>query len=210
MPIEEIWELAPTDIVDYVFLMELFKEYKQPRLKIAYLIQKGSLIRVKKGLYVLGPPYQRGMYRLEVLANLIYGPSYVSLEYALGYYGLIPERVVEITSMTCNRNKHFNTPVGRFSYHYLHPNTYPVGVVYQTMEKGGFLMASKEKALADCVARRTDLKSSTAVADYIVGLRIDVSELAKISLKRMHDIAKIYQNLQVDFLQVVLKDMHHK
>ncbi len=206
---QEIWGFAPTDIVDYVFLMELFKDYKQPRLKIAYMIKKGALIRVKKGLYVLGPPYNRGMYRLEVLANLIYGPSYVSLEYALGYYGLIPERVVELTSITCSRNKNFNTPVGRFSYHYLHLHKYPIGVTYQAMEKGGFLMASKEKALADCVARRVDLKTLFAVADYVVGLRIEASELAKISLKKMHDIAKIYQSLQVDFLQEVLKDMQH-
>jgi hypothetical protein len=202
---EKIWEFAPFDIVDYPFLMDFFKEKKQPRLKIAYWIHKGALIRIKKGLYVLGPPYNRGLYRLEILANLIYGPSYISLEYALGHYGLIPERVVEVTSITSGRNKYFETPLGRFSYRHLHPHKYPIGVTYQTLEKGGFLIACKEKALADCVARRTDLHTRSDVEDYILGLRIERSELTKMSLKKMKEIAKIYQSHQIDFLFEILK-----
>ena len=51
----------------------------------------------------------------EILANLIYGPSSISLDYALYYYGLIPEHVRVVTSITPQRNKIFNTPIGQFT-----------------------------------------------------------------------------------------------
>lgn len=56
-----------------------------------------------------------------MLAGLIHGPSYISLECALGFYGLIPERTKEITSICMGKKsrkvKRFETPLGRFSYH---------------------------------------------------------------------------------------------
>ena len=58
----------------------------------------------------MGKKHRSELIQLEVLANLIYGPSYVSYEYALTYYGLIPERVFEVTSATTQKNKMFNTP----------------------------------------------------------------------------------------------------
>ncbi|MBF5059620.1 hypothetical protein [Candidatus Neptunochlamydia vexilliferae] len=67
------------------------------------------------------------MYSLEILANKIYGPSYVSLEYALAYYGMIPEHVVEVTSVTSKRKRLYNTPVGRFSYTPIPLSLYGVG-----------------------------------------------------------------------------------
>lgn len=208
--IEKIWEKAPTDIVDYPFMMELLKGFKQPRQKLSSLLKEGVLIRVKKGLYVLGERYSRGLYSREMLANLIYGPSYVSLEFALSYYGLIPERVVEVTSMTPARNKKFDTPLGRFSYHYLRVDKYAGGVSYVAEEKGGFLIASKEKALADCVARHHALKTRDEVADYLRGLRIEESDLAEMSLKKIGEIAKLYRSPQVNHLKQLLKLYHAK
>lgn len=205
---QKILTLAPTDIVDYLFLMDIFKKYEQPRAKIAYLLKKGALIRVKKGLYIIGPTYSRGLYSREILANLIYGPSYVSFEYALSYYNLIPERVEEVTSVTCSRNKTFDTPVGRFSYHYLHLHKYPIGVTYTRWSKGGFQIATKEKALADSVARQANLKSRNNVADYLFGLRIEENELAKMSLKKFSEIAKIYGTRSVNLLYEFLKEYH--
>lgn len=216
---EKFLAQAPTGIVDYLFLMDALKGYKKPRSKITSLLKKGELIRVKKGLYVIvdqtfiegGGIVRRYYYSKEVLANLIYGPSYLSLEYALSYYGLIPERVEEITSVTSSRNKKFETPVGRFSYSYLHPDKYPIGVTYERMgDKGGFLIATVEKALADCVARHPHLKTGADIADYINGLRIEQSFLAKMHLKKIREIAKIYQNHQVDLLKNFLEEIHEQ
>jgi hypothetical protein len=217
--LRRIWLEAPTEIVDYLFLMECLKDYKKPRSKLSSLLKAGVLIRIKKGLYVIGKQafVAQGnggdypLYSREMLANLIYGPSYISLEFALAYYDLIPERVEEVTSMTCSRNKKFNTPLGRFNYHYLRMEKYPVGVTYAKIdEKRGFLIATKEKALADLVARHSDLKTQEDMFDYIAGLRIEPEDLKKFSLKKMREISNVYKNHQVDLLNNLIIILHHE
>src|SRR5205085_9208942 len=103
---------AQREEIDYQFLLSLLLEYARPREKISAWLKSGELIRVKKGLYIFGPQVAQGPYSPEVLANLIYGPSAISLNYALSFYGLIPERVTTITSITNKRNKQFSTAVG--------------------------------------------------------------------------------------------------
>ena len=112
--LNKIRKLALSNEVDYRFVMDCLKNYASPLGKLSRILHSGDLIRVKKGLYVFGEPYRRGNLSMEMLANMIYGPSYVSLEWALSYYGLIPEKVEEITSVTMKRKKKYDTPIGRF------------------------------------------------------------------------------------------------
>ena len=101
---------------DYQTLLDALRGYASPRDAITGLLRDRVIIRVKKGLYVFGPAYARRPYSRELLANLIYGPSYVSLDYALQHYGLIPEQVHAVTSLTVSRAKRFQTPIGLFIY----------------------------------------------------------------------------------------------
>ena len=78
---------------DYQALMAALPEYANPRDKVTVLLRRGDIIRVKKGFYVFGDELRRRPYSRELLANLIYGPSFVSLDSALSFHGLIPERV---------------------------------------------------------------------------------------------------------------------
>lgn len=80
----------PFEEFDYQILLNSLRGYAHPRKKITALLRKGEIIRVKKGLYIFGAQHRRSPYCRELLANLIYGPSCISLEYALHYYGLIP------------------------------------------------------------------------------------------------------------------------
>ena len=125
--IRQLQNLSPGEEIDYTFVMDCLKGYSSPRAKLTSLLKNKDLIRVKKGLYVFGSDYRRQPYSLEIMANKIYGPSYVSLEYALAYYGLIPEYVTEITSVTIKRSRSFSTPIGRFSYFHLPCQLYCVG-----------------------------------------------------------------------------------
>ena len=84
--------------------------------QIQRALKSGEVIQVRRGLYHLSPSIYPSLVSTEVLANLIYGPSYVSLESALAYHGWIPEAVRNCTSVTSGRPKHFDTPHGRFSY----------------------------------------------------------------------------------------------
>ncbi len=124
------------EVLDYPLVMSLLRGYVNPRAAITRLLKKKVLIRVKKGLYVFGPDYSNLPYRLEILANLVYGPSCISLQYALASYGLIPERVIEVTCVTPKRDKLFETKVGRFRYRYQRKSRYTPGIDRRVLEDG--------------------------------------------------------------------------
>ena len=133
------------EIFDYQTLIDALGDLSAPRDKITTLLQQGIIIRVKKGLYVFGDRYRRQPYSKELLANLVHGPSYISLDYALAYHGLIPERVEALTSVTPNRSRRFATPVGLFIYRQVPARAYEVGVVRAEADhEQAFLIASPE------------------------------------------------------------------
>lgn len=192
---------------DYTFLLSHLQKYSKPRDKITRLLKNNDIIRIKKGLYVFGERYRKGLVSLEVLANLIYGPSYISFEYALSYYGMIPERVSEITCVTTHKNKLFNTPLGYFSYRHLPLKKYEIGISQQCVEADRcFLMATKEKALADIVGRQKGFKTEKDLSEYLIqGLRIEERELSKLNKTMMSAIANGYNQDSVYLLSKLIK-----
>jgi hypothetical protein len=210
MRIENIRKTVGREVIDYQTLLSLLSNYLYPRDKITEWLKSGDLIRVKKGLYVFGKNVQLTPYSLEVLANLIYGPSAVSLSYALSYYGLIPERVTTITSITNKRNKLFLTPVGEFTYQYLNPTKYPVGIeLMQSATKNNFLMASLEKALCDyifLVDKKVELNNIADIETYLMqDLRVDENILQTIKLQRLIEICRIYEDPRLNLLITFIK-----
>ena len=176
--IEKLRKIAGREEIDYPFLLSTLSEYAYPRDKISSWLKSGDLIRVKKGLYVFGKHAALYPYSKEVLANLIYGPSAISKIYALSYYGMIPERVSEMTSITNKRNKLFNTPVGLFSYQYLNNRKFSIGIqLMQSSTSNSYLIASPEKALCDHIYlsdRRWAFQKLDDLENYLLqDLRID-------------------------------------
>ncbi|MFA6916770.1 MAG: hypothetical protein WC222_10275 [Parachlamydiales bacterium] len=198
-----------TEEFDYEGLMQTLRSYKKPRDAVTRFLRDGSIIRVKKGLYVFGENYRRGVICKESIANLIYGPSYISLEYALSYYGLIPERVEQITSMTPLRSKTFQTPVGVFTYVHLLPRKVAVGVtVVEADSQHQFLIATPEKALADRISFHKNLTSTRDVYSFVCeGLRIEEDMLAKLQIPLLKKIEEIYQNPAVTHLIQLVKEL---
>ena len=180
----------PTTEIDYNFLVSYLRDYRYPRNKIGSLLKAGQLVRVKKGLYVKAG----GGFSSPVLANMIYGPSYVSQDYALSLYALIPERVHVVTSMTLGRTKRFETPVGVFTYEPLPEHLFPIGIRRtEVTHTQPFLVASPEKALVDIIWKRADLDAPSALEDFLVGDRrveLDVPHL--FSMTRMRELARAY------------------
>jgi len=133
-------------------LMALLSDYESPRKKMTSLKKKGLIKSIKQGVYLVKEDLGLRPYSKEVLANLIYGPSYISLETALSKYGFIPERVTTTTSISIGRGKSFSTPVGEFEYHNIKDSIYPVGVALKEVYQGVFCQyATAEKALLDFV-----------------------------------------------------------
>lgn len=193
---------------DYQVLLDSLKQYERPRDKITSLLRQGVIIRVKKGIYVFGQKYARRPFSREILANMIYGPSCISLDFALQYHGLIPERVEAITSVTSGRGRRFVTPVGLFIYRRVPPEAFPVGVDQVQFNDGRtFLIAVPEKALADKIQedRGTGIRSQRDMLWYLIeNLRIDGESLSKLNVETLSILAERYGSRKLKLLNRVI------
>lgn len=209
---EPIRQLIPVEEFDYLTLTNALAGYAHPRDKISQLLGNGTLIRVKKGLYIFGKAYRLRPYSPEILANLIYGPSFISLDYALQYYGLIPEGVETITSVTIGRSRKFETPIGHFSYHMIPAAAIRSGMARVEASDGRFfLMAHPEKALADKLwsVRGVEIRSLRDVETYLLeDLRLEMSWLSKFDVDRFTDYARRYSSRKLTYLDKFIREGH--
>jgi hypothetical protein len=193
---------------DYQTLLDSLKQYECPRDKITSLLRQGAIIRAKKGIYVFGSKYARRPFSREILANMIYGPSCISLDFALYYHGLIPERVEAVTSVTSGRGRRFVTPLGLFIYRQVPPMAFPVGIDQVQIEGGRVcLMAVPEKALADKIQdeRGTGIRSQDDMRRYLMqNLRIDAESLEKLQLDTISILAERYGSRKLRLLNKVI------
>ncbi len=203
----QLRKTIPQEEFDYMLLVDALSSYSGVRQKINELLKSGIIIRVKKGLYTFGPEYNHVPICKEVLANLIYGPSCISLEYALSYHGLIPERVEIITSITPKRDKEFNTPLGQFNYRYLGADKYPHGIEQIWIDQNHpILIASPEKALCDyIVLNRIGNNEEFNAQEFLESdLRIDQSHWKQFKPDILHKLNKFYRNRSIESLLGVL------
>ncbi len=212
MTIHDIRNAVPNEEIDYTVLASFLAPYGNVRDKIGRFLRAGELIRIKKGLYVFGPSVAREPYSRETLANLIYGPSAISLEYALSRYGMIPERVDTVTSVTTSRNKLFTTPAGIFSYTHQHPSRYTEGAsLVKLDDRRRALMATREKALADQLTlsrKPRDVHDERALATFLSeDLRIDLGNLASFNLARLRRIEKASPGSIITLLRSLVEQL---
>jgi len=196
-------EKAPGEELDYGFVIECLNMYKNPRVKLNHLLKIKALIRIKKGIYIFGKNFAREPYSFEVLANMIYGPSYISLEWACQYYRLIPEKVTTVTSITTQRSRRFQTPVALFTYDHLSLSAFPVGVtLMQFSENQQALMATKEKAFADLlVVRRGSFASKKHFKETIFeDLRIEEDDFYSLNLSLLNEIYQAHPHSAIQYL----------
>jgi hypothetical protein len=209
--INTLRDIIPFEEFDYQTLMDAVRGYEQPRDKISGLLRKGYIVRVKKGLYVFGNSFQRSPYSREVMANLIYGPSYISLEYAMQYHGLIPERVEVVTSVTTGRSRKFTTPVGGFSYRMIPLSAFRCGMDRIELDDGrAFLMATPEKALSDKLVSLRGAGMTTQKGIYqllIEDMRISTDSIISLNPERIMAMADSYRSRRLTLLARLIERM---
>lgn len=158
-------------------LRSLLSDLKYPQNKISDLEKSGELIRLKRDLYI----YSKSAISKELIANHLYGASYISLETALSYYGIIPERVYAIRSMTTKRAKSFTTPIGNFEYKTVPIEYFNIGLHQEIIDNQyAFLIATPTKAICDMILTTPNLRlqSIKAMQNYLTeDLRIDFNIL---------------------------------
>lgn len=212
--IDALRQSIPGEEFDYQLLMDALRGYVRPRSKVTSLLKARDLVRVKKGIYIFGPRHRRRPYSREILANLLYGPSCLSLDYALHHYGLIPEKVETLTSVTTGRARTFSTGVGVFSYSRVPLGVFRLGVARLELEGGqGFLMATPERALADKVVqdRGLSVASRTEMEEYLLkNLRLDVDRLRGLDPDIIELYGKRYGSRKVRLLGVVVRRFKEK
>ena len=170
-------------------VLELLTEYKSPNDKISELIKSEALISIRRGLYIAGPKLDLPTPEPFLIANHLRGPSYVSLESALSYWGMIPERAYEISSVTIKTSKLYKSSIGRFSYKKLKTPYYSYGIKsIKFSPKQTMLIASPEKALCDKVVLtpRINLRSLKQTREFLLeDLRMDSEVLKTLDTKVM-------------------------
>jgi hypothetical protein len=170
-------------------ILELLSKYKSPNDKISELLKSKELISIRRGLYTIGPKLDLPSPEPFLIANHLRGPSYVSLESALSYWNMIPERVYEISSVTTKTSKLYKTPVGRYSYKQLRTPYYSYGIKsIEYSSKQTVLLASREKALCDKIVLtpKINLRSIKQTKEFLTeDLRMDLEVLRILDTKVM-------------------------
>jgi predicted transcriptional regulator of viral defense system len=119
------------------------------RRQLVDWVKQGKVVQLKKGMYTLSSEDRSVNLSQYYLANHLYSPSYISLETALSYYGLIPERVCAITSVSTKKTQRFKNTYGVFIYRHLKQAAYKDFEVVEDEYKNIFYIASPEKAIVD-------------------------------------------------------------
>jgi len=181
------------DVFDYLQLTEALSSYGNVWSKITRLLSGGEIIRLKKGLYAFPEPLRKAPLNPCMIANMLYGPSYVSCDYALSYYGLIPEKVELVTSMTTGRPREFKTPAGTYQYIQHRSHDYACGIRMEKAAGSSFLIAEPEKAVYDKAL--TDRRfNGTGIVEYLrEDLRLDEEQLGGLNREiflELHDLAR--------------------
>lgn len=184
-------------------LLEELREYASPRSKLSRMAKNGEIFPIVKGLYETekGTP---GIY----LAGSIYGPSYVSFEYALGHYGLIPEAVYTLTCATFEKKKakKYETPFGTFTYRDVPSEAFPLALKMVNEDGYYYRIATPEKALCDMLYT---LRPTVNAAELHImlndDLRIEDSELKKLDADLVAELSEHYHTTNVKRLCTLLR-----
>lgn len=205
--VDKIRESVAQDIFTDDVLMNLLHGTPDRRYGlIKRAIAAGKIVHIRRGLYALAKQYQRKGVNLFELAQLIYGPSYISFESALDYHGWIPEAVYAVTSACAKKAREFATPYGTFLYTRIPFPTLYCGVERVASSNGTFLMADPWKALVDLVyAYKRDW---TGIDPVIKSLRIEKDTVERAEKEVLFLLEKEYKNRRVEkFIHGVKKDL---
>ena len=180
-------------------IASLYPNITSVNRKVANLEKEGRIIRLKRGMYVVNPNESGKLLSLGLIGNVLYGPSYVSMLTALREYGLIPERVEVIESMTTHLTVSFENPVGTFEYHHCARDYYSIGITQREEEEVTYLIATPEKALCDYIVCTPRLPLRFIKDTYIFleeDLRLDMDAFMEMNVDIFRQCAAVSKKQQ--------------
>jgi predicted transcriptional regulator of viral defense system len=184
-------------------ILEELKQYASPASKLSRMVNNGERIPIVKGLYETDsstPGY--------LLAGSIYGPSYLSFEFALSYHGMIPEAVYTFTSATFEKKKKkkYETPFGTFTYRDVPSEAYSLGVIIVHEGDYSFQIATPEKALCDTLYTKSPVANQKELQNLLFeDMRIDEIEFRKLNIDDISLLAEKYRSTNVQKLSRLMR-----
>lgn len=172
--------------------------YSNKNNKISRDIRDGKLFKIITGLYETNPNTPG-----YLLAGSIYGPSYISFEYALSFYGLIPERVTTVTCATFDKKKkkQYVTNFGIFTYRDVPKLVYPEEIILKEKSEYSYQIASPEKALCDKLYTLSPLNNYSNLSNMLFNdLRIDEAVFNKLDVDKIERLSNLYNSTNVTLL----------
>jgi len=185
--------------VNTAAIASIYPDVKTANRKVAGLEKTGRIIRLKRGLYVVSPQESGILLSLNLIGNMLYGPSYVSMLTALREYGLIPERVDIVQSMTTHLTVSFENKAGRFEYQHCAKDYYPIGITQRQEEGVTYLIASPEKALCDYIISTPRLPLRFLKDTYVFleeDLRLDMAAFMEMDVNIFKQCAAVSKKQQ--------------
>lgn len=192
-------------------IASLFPEVKTKSAKVAQLEKAGEIIRLRRNLFVVNPQETNLPLSSGLIANHLLAPSYVSMQTALRYYGLIPEAVYTVQSMTFKAAKKFNTPIGNFCYYHISREAYPIGITQIKERNGVYIMATPEKALCDLIANLSgiNLRYQKEALEFLEeNLRFDMDRFSQLNPEIFSEYAK--KGKKSTSILTILKLLQHE
>jgi len=162
------------------------------RRQLGRWVKAGKVYQLRRGLYALAPPYQQTRPHPFLVANQLVRPSYVSLQSALAYYGLIPEYVPVTTSVTSDRPQEFATPMGKFKFQRVKTERFFAFNLEDLGNGQNAYVALPEKALLDLAY----LHSGGDSLAYLRGLRLQ--NLEQINLTSVRKLAQEFDSHKIE------------
>lgn len=196
-------------VITTSMLRNKYSSYSNPLDKIKRDASSGVIFRLTRGIYETD-----GNTNPCLLASSILSPSYLSFDWALSYYGLIPEKVVAITSASLNarKNKTFINKFGRYEYSDIPSSSFSEGLTYLKSGDYTVKIATKEKAICDSLSKWRITRSINDLKELLfIDKRIDEEEFALCDFKLMSRLASLYNKTNLDLLiKLIRKEYTHE
>jgi len=151
--------------------------------------KKNYIKKIRQGFYIFSD-LEIDEQALFIIANRIHEPSYISLEMALSFYGLIPEAVYGITSVTSQKTRTIKTPIGGFTYRHLKPELL-FGYELRECDGHHYRMAETEKAVLDYLYFNSKIKDE----ESFIGARFNTDEFKKrVNMEKFNKYLAAFNN----------------
>ncbi len=173
-------------------------------------VHANEVLRLKRGLYMLAREYRKSAPHPYMIAAMLHAPSHISLETALSFHGLIPEAVFQVSSVTSSRNRHFNTPMGLFTFQRVPTLSPRAGVESVKLSENSWaFIANPLRAITDLIYLRKEISWETDGLEFLTeSMRMEKEDISQIDFSQYNDILDgLHNKRTIHYLEEMKKEL---